>query len=77
MPDKVHVFYEGHNKLQNLHCQFDTYSLIHSGRWTENDKKNLGEHKVITPKQQFLGIILCFFMHLKWLWLLPFIAKML
>ena len=37
----------------------------------------LGEHKVITPEQQFLGIILCFFMYLKWLWLLHFFAKML
>ena len=36
-----------------------------------------GEHKVITPKQQFLGIILCFFMYLKWLWPLHFFAKML
>ena len=25
------------------------------------NKSFLGEHKVITPKQQFLGIILCFF----------------
>ena len=24
-------------------------------------KKFLGEYKVITPKQQFLGLILCFF----------------
>jgi hypothetical protein len=40
-------------------------------------KKNLGEHKVITQEQQFLGIILCFFMYLKWQWLLHFFAKML
>ena len=32
----------------------------HSGRWTENNKKILGEHKMITPKQQCLGVILCF-----------------
>ena len=25
------------------------------------NKSFLGEHKVITPKQQFLGIVLCFF----------------
>ena len=25
------------------------------------NKLFLGEHKVITPKEQFLGIILCFF----------------
>ena len=36
-----------------------------------------GEHKVITPKQQPLGIILCIFMYLKWPWLLRFFAKML
>ena len=29
----------------------------HSGRWTENYKKKFGEHKVITPKKQYLGII--------------------
>ena len=28
-------------------------------------KKYLGEHKVITAEQQFLGLILWFFMHLK------------
>jgi hypothetical protein len=37
----------------------------------------LGEYKVITPEQQFLGIILCFSMYLKWPWLLRFFAKML
>ena len=37
----------------------------HSGRWTENNKIFLDEHKVIPPKQQFLGIVLSFFMHLK------------
>ena len=41
------------------------------------NKKNLGEHKVITPEQQFLGIILWFFMYLKWPWLLRVFAKML
>ena len=40
-------------------------------------KKILGEHKVITPVQQFLCVILCFSMYLKWLWLLRFFAKML
>ena len=34
----------------------------------------LGEHKVITTEQQFLGVILSFFMHLRWLWLLRFFA---
>jgi hypothetical protein len=32
---------------------------------------------LIALKQQLLDIILCFFMHLKWLWLLRFFAKML
>ena len=32
----------------------------------------LGEHKVITTEQQFLGVILSFFMHLRWPWLLRF-----
>ena len=37
----------------------------------------LGEHKVITTEQQFLGVILSFFMHLRWLWLLHFFGIML
>jgi hypothetical protein len=41
------------------------------------NKTFLGEYKVITPKQQFLGIILCFFMYLKRPWLLRFFTKML
>ena len=32
------------------------------------------EHKVITLKQQFLGIILCFFMYLNQPWLLHLFA---
>ena len=34
----------------------------------------LSEHKVITTKQQFLGVILSFFMHLRWPWLSRFFA---
>ena len=34
----------------------------------------LGEDKVITPEQLFLGVILSFFMHLRWPWLLRFFA---
>ena len=37
----------------------------------------LGEHKVITAEQQFLGLILCFFMYLKWPWLLRLFAVLL
>ena len=40
-------------------------------------KKYLGEHKVITAEQQFLGLILCFFMYLKWPWLLRLFAVLL
>ena len=36
-----------------------------------------GEHIIIALKQQLLGIILWFFMHLKWPWLLRFFAKIL
>ena len=31
-----------------------------------------GEHKAITPERQFLGLILSFFMHLRWPWLSRF-----
>ena len=34
----------------------------------------LGEHKMITTEQQFLGVILRFFMHLRWPWLSRFFA---
>ena len=40
-------------------------------------KMFLSEHKVITPKQEFLAIILCFFMYLKWPWLLCLFAVLL
>ena len=33
-----------------------------------------GEHKVITTEQQFLAVILSFFMHLRWPWLSRFFA---
>ena len=34
--------------------------------------KKMGENNLMTLKQQLLGKILCFFMHLKWPWLLLF-----
>ena len=37
----------------------------------------LGEHKVITTEQQFLGVILSLFMHLRWPWLLRLFAVLL
>ena len=40
-------------------------------------KTYLGEHKVITAEQQFLGLILWFFMYLKWPWLLRLFAVLL
>ena len=40
-------------------------------------KKYLSEHKVITAEQQFLGLILWFFMYLKWPWLLRLFAILL
>ena len=40
-------------------------------------KKYLGEHKVITAEQHFLGLILWFFMYLKWSWLLRLFAVLL
>ena len=43
----------------------------------ETNEMFLGEHKVIGPKQQFLGIMLCSLMYLKWPWLLRFFGKML
>ena len=44
-----------------------TYSTVQDGhKITQNV---LGEHKVITTEQQFLGVILSFFMHLRWPWL--------
>ena len=41
------------------------------GKITQNV---LGEHKAITTEQQFLGVILSFFMHLRWPWLSRFFA---
>ena len=43
--------------------------MEHGQKITQNF---LGEHKVITPEQQFLGVILRFFMHLRWPWLCVF-----
>jgi flagellar biosynthesis protein FliR len=36
-----------------------------------------GDNNIIVLKQQLFGIILCFFMHLKWLRLLRFFGEML
>ena len=41
--------------------------------WTIS--KILNDNNIIAIKQQLLGVILCFFMHLKWPWLMGFFAK--
>ena len=61
------------NLKKNLH---DTTPLENFGDSIEK-KLCLSEHKVRTLKQQFLAMILWFFMYLKWPWLLRFFAKML
>ena len=59
-------------------CVLQAYfRLSHSRTNTMEDGRKitqnvLGEHKVITTEQQFLGVILSFFMHLRWLWLSRF-----
>ena len=47
----------------------DFSQQYHSGTWTEITQIFLGEHKVKTPEQQFLCVILSFFIHLRWPWL--------
>ena len=55
-------------------AESDLYGTVEDGQ--KIDKFFLGEHKVITPEQQLLSIIKCFFKYLKWPWLLHFFAKM-
>ena len=50
-------------------------STVEDGR--KITQNGLGEHKVITTEQQFLGVILSFFMHLRWPWLLRLFAVLL
>ena len=63
--------------VPNSFYDFESESMIYLWRVKIKCWNFLGEHKVITLKQQFLGIVLWFFMHLKWPWLLRFFAKML
>ena len=42
----------------------------------KNNSKQI-EHSIIALKQQLLGVILCFFLNLRWPWLLRFFGKML
>ena len=51
------------------HCKIYYYSIEIKVFQVDNN--------IIALKQQLLGIILCFFMYLKWPWLLHFFAKML
>ena len=60
---------------QNLTESHSTTNTVQDG-W-KITRIFLGENKVITAEQQFLGLILWFFMYLKWQWLLRFFAKML
>ena len=61
--------------LSSLHQKILVHNTVTDGRkityffW--------GEYKVITTEQQFLGLILCFFMHLRWPWLSRFFREML
>ena len=57
-----------------LQCEISTITVEHGQIITQHF---LGEHKVITAEQQFLGLILCFFMYLKWPWLLHLFAVLL
>ena len=57
-------------QMKNEEISLENLVTYHSVRWTENNKNILGEYKMITKKQQFLGIILCFSMYLKWTCLL-------
>ena len=56
---------------QEEHVQHALRTVEHGQKITQNF---LGEHKVITPEQQFLDVILSFFMHLRWTWLSRFFA---
>ena len=51
------------------------HTTVEDGR--KITQNGLGEHKVITTEQQFLGLILSFFMHLRWPWLSRFFWEML
>ena len=55
-----------------ISCQVHP-NTVEDGQKINN--KKLGEHKVITPEEQFLVMILCYFMYLKLPWLLHFFAK--
>ena len=56
---KFKLFFQGISNASNQTSKRGIHTY-HSGSWTENYKKNLGEYKVITQKQ-FLGIIFFFY----------------
>ena len=68
------VFFLRSRKNKDHKCNKSTTTVNDGQKITQNV---LGEHKVITTKQQFLGVILSFFMHLRWWWLSRFFAWML
>ena len=86
--DEAFLIFESHNLC--VYQRFvSSIGIIEKAIWIFNclgstveygqliTKKYLGEHKVITAEQQFLGLILWFFMYLKWPWLLRLFAVLL
>ena len=63
--------------LYQCTCIFTNYLYITVKDGRKITQNVLGEHKVITTEQQFLGVILSFFMHLRWPWLLRLFAVLL
>ena len=55
------------NEHLNILCQYLNSHTVADGH--KITQIVLGEHKVITAEQQFLGVILSYFMLLRWPWL--------
>ena len=60
----------------SLPCWLSQFSQEGRDKIIEIIKKSLRDNNIIAIKQQLITN-LCFFMHLKWLWLLHFFAKIL
>ena len=68
-----------HKEYHRANSRFNFFLTIQSNTMAEisiliENKYFGGEHIIIALKQQLLGMILCFFVHLKWPWLLRFFA---
>ena len=61
-------------RIKLRYLNYWTITVEDGRKITQN---GLGEHKVITTEQQFLGVILSFFMHWRWPWLLRLFAVLL